>query len=130
MPIQLSDMTIEGFLKLFYRIAADKEAAGIVALQRNPTDLFERAKPYGIHYKNDSWGWGSNIWSRSAQQSVVIEGESQMKDEHRQLMLSALEFMLCRPMIQVDGNLGSPGSRAEMKNPEKQRYPKTPGHER
>ncbi len=115
MPIQTSDITIDSFRKLFSKIAADKEAAGITAIQRNPDNLLERAKHYGVRYKNKSYGWASNIWSRSAQQSVVIEDDKFMKEEHRQLMLSVLEFMLCRPMIQVDANLGSPGSKAEMK---------------
>ena len=115
MPIQRREITIESFLEYFRKIVSDKEAAGIAALQRNPDDLLERAAHYGIHYKNGSWGWASNIWSRSARQSVVIENQEQLKDEHRKLMLSVLEFILCRPMIQVDANLGSPGSRAEMK---------------
>jgi len=115
MPIQQGDITIESFPKLFDKIVAEKEAAGITALQRNPSDLFKRARYYGIRYRNGSWGWGSNIWSRSARQSVVVESEEALRDEHRQLMLSVLEFMLCRPMIQADATLGSPGGRAEMR---------------
>lgn len=115
MPIQQRDITIENFCEIFGRLATEKEAAGVTAVQRNPDDLLARAKPYGIHYRNGSWGWGSNIWSRSAQESVVVGSEDKLKDEHRQLMLSVLEFMLCRPMIQVDANLGSPGSLAEMR---------------
>ena len=115
MPISHQDMTVKGFLKFFGKVVAEKERAGIPALQRNPSDLLERAKPYGIHYKNDSWGWGSNIWSRSALQSEVIENDGQLRPEHRQLMLSSLEFMLCRPMIQADANQCESGSKGGMR---------------
>ena len=115
MPILHGEMTIESFMEFFAKIVAEKEAAGITAIEKNPSDLLQRAKHYGIHYRNGSWGWGSNIWSRSAPQSTVIENEDRLRHEHRQLMLSVLEFILCRPMIQVDANLGQPGSKAEMR---------------
>ena len=115
MPITLDDMTIKGFLATFAKIVKDKEAAGIQAIQKDPDDLLERAKSYGVGYKNGSWGWSSNVWSRSAAGSVIVESEDELAPEHRQLMLNVAEFILCRPMIQVDANLGSPGSRAEMR---------------
>jgi len=115
MPISVEDISIAGFLDLFAKIVSDKQRAGVAAIQNNPPDLLERAKSYGTQYRNGSWGWSSNIWSRSAAQSVVIEGEEDLKPEHRRLMLSVLEFILCRPMIQVDANLGQPGSKAEMR---------------
>ncbi len=114
MRITKDQITVGTFRQLFYNILRMKESAGIVGLQKNPSDLLERAKTYGVHYKNDSWGWGSNIWARSETNSVVV-GEEQLRDEHRQLMLNVLEHMLVRPMVQVDANLGSPGSRAEMR---------------
>ncbi len=115
MPITCDEITIESFLKLFHKIVADKESAGITAIRKNPPDLLDHAKTYGIQYRNGSWGWASNIWSRSALQSVVLEKRDDLKAEHRQLMLSVLEFVLCRPLIQVDANLGQPGSKAEMR---------------
>ncbi len=115
MPINLKDVTVESFKEIFKQIVRDKEKSGITAIQNNPPDLLERAKSYGTQYKNKSWGWSSNIWSRGAPNSVVVEGGVTLKLEHRQLMLNVLEHILCRPMIQVDANLGSPGSKAEMK---------------
>ncbi len=115
MPIKEKDITIIDFLRLFKKIVEEKEKAGICAIQNNPKDLFKRAQSYGIRYKNDSWGWSSNIWSRSAAGSVVVENEKDLKPEHKLLMLRALEHILCRPMIQVDTKLGQPGSKAEMK---------------
>ena len=115
MPITQQQMTIAGFEEVFQEIVASKEKAGIEALQVNPDDLLERAKSYGVQYKNGSWGWNSNIWSRSAAGSVVVNDESEMTDAHRFLMLKTIEFMMCRPLIQVDANLGMPGSKAEMR---------------
>jgi phosphoenolpyruvate carboxykinase (ATP) len=115
MLIRLEDITIENFRETFYKILQEKKAAGITAIQNNPGDLLERAKYYGVQYRNESWGWSSNIWSRSAAGSVVVESEKELQLEHKQLMLNVLEHILCRPMIQVDANLGQPGSRAEMK---------------
>ena len=115
MPITTGQITIESFLSLVEEMNRNKEAAGIEGLQNNPPDLFERAKVYGIHYKNDSWGWSSNIWNRSAPNTEVIDSDHELEPEHRYLMLRVLEHMLCRPMIQVDTNLGSPGSPVEMR---------------
>ena len=94
---------------------ANKEAAGVEGLQNNPDDLFERAQAYGVQYKNGSWGWSSNIWNRSAANTDVIDSEHELQPEHRYLMLRVLEHMKCRPMIQADANLGSPGSPVEMR---------------
>ena len=107
-------ITAASFPKLFERIVTDKQAAGIVAIQNNPDDLLERARTYGTQYTNASWGWGSNIWHRSEASTSVVSSEEELTDNHRILMLRALEHMLTRPMIQVDANLGSPGSPAEM----------------
>ena len=115
MPITSDQMTIAGFLELYARVLRDKEAAGMIGLLNNPDDLLERAKTYGMQYKNGSWGWCSNIWHRSAQQSVVVDRDEDLQPEHRRLMLSVLEHMLCRPMIQVDRSLGAPGTRAAMR---------------
>jgi phosphoenolpyruvate carboxykinase (ATP) len=92
-----------------------KEAAGVEALQNNPSDLLERSKPYGVQYKNGSWGWSSNIWNRGAANSEVIESDHELKPEHQLFMLRVLEHMMTRPMIQADANLGSPGTPVEMR---------------
>ncbi|MBI5956102.1 MAG: phosphoenolpyruvate carboxykinase (ATP) [Chloroflexi bacterium] len=116
MPILLEEITIENFIATFKKIVREKEAAGLVAIQSNPPDLLERAKQYGTQYRNGSWGWSSNIWSRSAAGSVVVESEQDLKIEHKQLMLRVLEHILSQgPLIQVDANLGQPGSKAEMR---------------
>jgi phosphoenolpyruvate carboxykinase (ATP) len=114
-PIRLEDITITSFLDIFKRIIQVKEAAGITAILNNPPDLLERAKLYGTQYKNGSWNWTSNIWSRSAAGSLVIEREEDLKTEHKQLMLRVLEHILCQSLIQVDTNLGQPRSKAEMR---------------
>lgn len=115
MPFTTNDVTIQGFLDIFRKIVESKERAGINAVQNNPKDLLKRAKYYGTQYKNKSWGWTSNIWSRSAQGSVVINSDDELKTPHKELMLRVLEHILCQPMIQVDANLGQPGSKAEMR---------------
>ena len=115
MPITVEQMTIAGFLEIFRKIIRDKEAIPVPALLRNPPDLLERAKLYGVQYKNGSWGWSSNIWHRSAANTVVVDREEDLESEHKDLMLSVLEHMLCRPMIQVDRNLGTPRSPAKMR---------------
>ncbi len=114
MPTTIGHITIENFLNIFHEIGRDKEKANIEAIQNNPDDLLERAKHYGTQYKNTSWGWTSNIWSRSAKNTVVVSSEHELRNEHRYLMLRVLEQIMCRPLIQVDANLGSPGSRAQM----------------
>jgi len=115
MPIDTDQISIESFPKLYEKIIADKRAAGVRALDVNPSDLLERSKVYGTQYANGSWGWSSNIWSRSAKQSDVVSLEDTLTPEHKVLMRSVLERILCTPMIQADANLGSPGSRVEMR---------------
>ncbi|MFH1778649.1 MAG: phosphoenolpyruvate carboxykinase (ATP) [Candidatus Omnitrophota bacterium] len=115
MHIRSEEITASGFLDIFKKIIRKKTDAGITAIQNNPPDLLERAKLYGTQYKNGSWGWTSNIWNRSAAGSVVVEKDEDLRSEHIQLMRSVLEQILCRPMIQVDANLGQPGSIAEMR---------------
>ena len=56
MLIRSEEITANGFLDIFKKIVKKKEAAGIIAIQNNPKDLFDRSKSYGIHYKNGSWG--------------------------------------------------------------------------
>ncbi len=114
MPITADQITISNFLHLFRKIIAEKQAAGIQAIQNNPTDLFERAQTYGVHFANDSWGWGSNIWHRSAANTSVVNSEEELTDNHRQLMLRVLEHIITRPMIQADASLGTPQSPARM----------------
>lgn len=116
MAFTIDDITIKSFLELFEDIIKTKEKAGIVAVQNNPKDLLKRAQYYGTHFKNQSWGWTSNIWNRSASGSVVVEKEEDLKPEHKQLMLRVLEHILSQgPIIQVDANLGQSGSRALMR---------------
>jgi len=112
----VNDITIKSFPELFKEILKQKEDAGLKPVQNNPKDLLDRAKSYGTHFKNDSWGWTSNIWSRSAAGSVVIDKEEDLKPEHKQLMLRVLEHSLSQgPLIQIDANLGQPDSKAEMR---------------
>ena len=115
MAFTTKDMTINGFLRIFNEIIESKKAAGLKPIQNNPKDLLKRAQFYGTQFKNKSWGWTSNIWARSAKGSVVVNSDEELKPEHRQLMLRVLEHILCQPMIQIDANLGEPGSKAEMK---------------
>lgn len=115
MAFGLSDITISGFKEIFRKIVEEKKKAGIIGIFDNPPDLLERAKLYGVQYSNGSWGWSSNIWNRSAKESVVVEREEDLKPEHMQLMLRVLEHILCRPMIKVDGIIGKPGTRSQMK---------------
>jgi len=114
MPITADQITISNFPDLFRKIIADKQAVGIQALQNNPADLFERAQTYGIQFANQSWGWGSNIWHRSAANTSVVNSEEELTDSHRELMLRVLEHIITRPMIQADANYGSSQSPARM----------------
>lgn len=111
----VNDITISGFKELFKQIIRMKEACGIQALQVNPPDLLERAKAYGTRFKNGSYGWSSNIWHRSANNTVVIEREEDLKPEHKFLMLRVLEHILAKPMIAVDAVVGAPGTVVEMR---------------
>ncbi len=114
MPITTGQITIASFQNIFREMIREKQAAGIEPTQNNPDDLMERAKAYGVQYKNGSWGWGSNIWHRSEANTEVVASEHELKPYHRQLMLRVLEHIQGRPLIQIDANLGSPGSPAEM----------------
>ncbi len=108
-------MTPEIFLESFKRIVEVKEKRGITAILRNPTDLIERARLYGVRYANGSWGWASNIWSRSAANTVIINSDDDMRWEHKLLMTRVLEHILAQgPLIQVDGTVGKPGTRVAM----------------
>ncbi len=114
MLITVDQITISSFYDLFRKIIADKQAVGIQAIQNNPTDLLKRAQTYGVHFANDSWGWGSNIWHRSAVNTSVVNSEEELTDNHRELMLRVLEHIITRPMIQADASYGSPQSPAHM----------------
>jgi len=115
MLIKQEEITIEGFKQLFFNIIEIKKRAGITAILNNPSDLFERAKIYGTRFKNDAWGWASNIWHRSAAGSVVIEQDEDLKPEHKFLMMRVLEHILAQgPLIQVDCYLGSTNSPVRM----------------
>ncbi len=112
---KLEEMTIEGFLESFRKIVEVKRRAGLKAYYDNPPDLFDRAKLYGTQYKNGSWNWASNIWHRSAANTVVIESNEQLKREHKFLMMRVLEHILAQgPLIKVDAYVGKPGTRAQM----------------
>ncbi len=116
MPWKIDDISIQSFRKIFKEIISIKERAGLKGLLDNPDDLFERAKMYGMQYKNGSWNWASNIWSRSAANTVVINSEEELKEEHKALMLRVLEHILAQgPLIKVDANYGSPGTIVEMR---------------
>ncbi len=109
------EITPEKFKEAFKKIIELKKSAGLIAIRDNPPDLLERAKMYGMQYKNGSWNWASNIWSRSAANTVVIESEEQIKYEHKLLMLRVLEHILAQgPIIKVDGYAGKPGTKAQM----------------
>src|SRR3989338_62667 len=115
MGFTIKDITIKGFLEIFGDIIESKKRSGITALQNNPKDLLKRAQYYGTQYKNKSWGWTSNILSRSAKGSVVINSDKELEAAHKGLMLRVLEHILCQPMIQVDANLGQPKSKGEFR---------------
>ncbi len=111
----VNEITPAKFKESFRRIVEVKEKAGLKAILDNPPDLFDRAKLYGNQYRNGSWNWASNIWSRSAANTVVIEDDNQLKYEHKLLMLRVLEHILAQgPLIKVDGYVGKPGTRAQM----------------
>ncbi len=115
MLIKQEEITIEGFKELFFKIIEMKEKAGIKAILNNPPDLFERAKFYGTRFKNNAWGWASNIWHRSATGSLVIEKNEDLKPDYKFLMMRVLEHILAQgPLIQVDCYLGSKNSPVKM----------------
>ncbi|MEM2543086.1 MAG: phosphoenolpyruvate carboxykinase (ATP), partial [Candidatus Korarchaeum sp.] len=109
------DLNPRSFREAFQRILEAKRKAGIMPILDNPEDLLERAKLYGTRYANGSWGWASNIWSRSAANTVVVNDESELKYEHKLLMLRVLEHILAQgPLIKVDGYVGKPGTKVQM----------------
>ncbi len=115
MLLSLDDISAASFRQIFERIVKKKEDAKLPAIQNNPADLLERAHLYGTPYNNGSWNWTSNIWNRSAAGSMVINDESDLKEEHKHLMLRVLEHILSQgPLIQVDASLGQRGSKGEM----------------
>jgi len=49
----LNEITPKVFLETFEKIIELKESVGIKAILDNSPDLFDRAKLYGIRYRND-----------------------------------------------------------------------------
>lgn len=112
---KLDEITPDNFLKSLNSIFMYKQKAGLTPYLDNPNDLLQRAKLYATHFRNGSFGWASNIWSRSAANTVVINDENEMKKEHKLLLLRVLEHILAQgPMIKVDGAYGSPNSKVRM----------------
>ncbi|MGC8563281.1 MAG: phosphoenolpyruvate carboxykinase (ATP) [Fervidicoccaceae archaeon] len=112
---KLDEITPDNFLKSLNSIFVYKQKAGLTPYLDNPNDLLQRAKLYATHFRNGSFGWASNIWSRSAANTVVINDENEMKKEHKLLLLRVLEHILAQgPMIKVDGAYGSPNSKVRM----------------
>ncbi|MEM3379849.1 MAG: phosphoenolpyruvate carboxykinase (ATP) [Fervidicoccaceae archaeon] len=111
----LDDITPESFLSSLFSIFEYKRKAGITPYLDNPSDLRERATLYATSFKNGSYGWASNIWSRSAANTVIINDAKEMKREHKVLLQRVLEHVLAQgPLIKVDGAYGSPGSKVRM----------------
>ncbi len=111
----LDDIGPEAFKRTFRKILDIKKRAGLEPILDNPSDLLDRAKMYGMKYRNGSWNWASNIWSRSAKNTVVIENDDEIKEEHKLLLMRVLEHILAQgPLIKVDGYVGKPGTRAQM----------------
>ena len=111
----LEEITPQSFKETFHRILEVKKRAGLTPILDNPPDLFDRAKLYGMQYRNGSWNWASNIWSRSAKNTVVIERDEDLKEEHKLLLMRVLEHILAQgPLIKVDGYVGKPGTKAQM----------------
>ena len=106
----LQEMSIENFIKSFHNILEWKKKNNWNPYYDNPSkdELLQRARWYGSIYKNGSFGWTSNIWSRSKANTSVVEDNSQLTDEHKILMLRSLEYVLApNPLIKVDGNYGA-----------------------
>jgi len=111
----IEEISIEKFKETFKKILEYKRKCGITPYLDNPPDLFERAKLYGTQYKNGSWNWASNIWHRSADNTVVINSNDELKYEHKFLMVRVLEHILAQgPLIKVDAYYGKPGTKAQM----------------
>ena len=111
----VDELTPEKYLETFEKIVELKRRVGLTPILDNPPDLLDRAKLYATHFKNGSYGWASNIWSRSPKNTDVIESEDDLKHEHKLFMLRVLEHILAQgPLIKVDGYIGKPGSIVEM----------------
>jgi len=111
----LHELTPDRFRDSFRRIIEFKRMAGITPLLDNPPDLLDRAALYATRYRNGALGWASNIWSRSAGSTAVINSDDELRHEHRLLMLRVLEHILAQgPLIKVDGYYGKPGTKVQM----------------
>jgi len=105
----LDKMTIQAFIDTFHAILEWKKSIGQKAYHDNPSyeTLLEQSKFYGVQYANKSWGWASNIWSRSPAMTDVVEEDSQLTENHKLFLRSALEYVLApNPLIKVDGAYG------------------------
>jgi len=103
------EITIESFIDTFHKILEWKKISNRVAFYDNPSDdvLLRQSEFYGERYSNNSVGWASNIWSRSAAYTAVVDDSSQLHKQHKLLMQSALEYILApNPLIKVDGIYG------------------------
>lgn len=110
-----AELSPDAFRSAFKRIMEYKARAGVTPLLDNPPDLLERAKLYATRYKNKALGWASNIWSRSAANTVVVNSVDELKPEHKLLMSRVLEHILAQgPLIKVDGYYGRPNSKVQM----------------
>jgi len=102
-------------METFFRILEFKKRVGLTPYLDNPRDLFDRARLYGNRYSNGSWNWASNIWHRSAANTVVINSDEELEYEHKLLLLRVLEHILAQgPLIKVDAYAGKPGTVAQM----------------
>ncbi len=105
----IENLTIEAFIDTFHKIMDWKKKNGWRAYYDNPPleTLLKQSAFYGEEYANGSFSWASNIWSRSAKSTAVIEDSSQLDFQHKLLMRSALEYVLApNPLIKVDGTYG------------------------
>jgi phosphoenolpyruvate carboxykinase (ATP) len=123
----LENITIENFIETFHKILEWKKSNGWNAFHDNPPKetLLKQAAFYGEKYANGSCGWTSNIWTRSAKNSAVVEDNSQLKTEHKFLMRAALEYILPpNPLIKADGAYGEhPSARMHARIYTDARYP-------
>lgn len=102
-------MTIQAFIDTFHAILEWKKSIGQKAYYDNPSyeALLKQASFYGERYANGSWGWASNIWSRSPSMTSVVEDDSDLTEQHKYFLRSALEYVLApNPLIKVEGVYG------------------------
>ncbi len=105
----IGDLTIENFISSFHNIIEWKKNHGWTTCIDNPAKevLLKQSEFYGENYGNGSYGWSSNIWSRSKGNTAVVDDNDQLKHEHRILMRSALEYVLApNQLIKTDGAYG------------------------